>query len=43
MVEITNWKNRTLNMATFDVRMVRNSNKYIYLYIIPSGAKNAQI
>ena len=43
VVKITNWRNRTLDMATFDVRMVRNWNKYIYLYLIPSGAMKAQI
>ena len=43
VVEITNWRNRTLLMATFDIRMVRNWNKYIYLYLIPAGAMNSKI
>ena len=30
-------------IATFDIKMVRNWNKHIFLYLIPAGAKNTKI
>ena len=30
-------------IATFDINMVRNWNKHIFLYLIPAGAKNTKI
>ena len=29
-------------IATFDIKMVRNWNKHIFLYLIPAGAKNTK-